>query len=139
MPTNSTARVVIDTNVYVSHFLHIGSTPSQAVLKAEREAELLTSKAILFELAAVLERPKFNKYISRADRESAIRHIAEISAVIDIPYPIRACRDPRDDKFLEVAVHGRADTIVTGDADLLELHPFRGVAILTPAAYLEWK
>ena len=53
--------------------------------------------------------------------------------------PVRACRDPRDDKFLEVAVRGRADAIVTGDADLLALHPFRGIAILTPAKYLERK
>jgi putative PIN family toxin of toxin-antitoxin system len=55
---------------------------------------------------------------------------------VDIPFPIRACRDPRDDKFLEVAVHGRADLIVTGDTDLLALHPFRGISILTPAEYV---
>jgi putative PIN family toxin of toxin-antitoxin system len=57
--------------------------------------------------------------------------------MVDIPFPIRACRDPRDDKFLEVAVHGHADLIVTGDADLLALNPFQGIAILTPAEYLE--
>jgi predicted nucleic acid-binding protein len=51
--------------------------------------------------------------------------------------PIRACRDPRDDKFLEAAVHGHADLILTGDRDLLDLHPFRAIAILTPAAYLD--
>jgi predicted nucleic acid-binding protein len=57
--------------------------------------------------------------------------------LISIPPSIRACRDPRDDKFLEVAVHGRADLILTGDSDLLALHPFQGIAILTPAAFLE--
>jgi putative PIN family toxin of toxin-antitoxin system len=57
--------------------------------------------------------------------------------MVDIPFPIHACRDPRDDKFLEVAVHGHADLIVTGDADLLALNPFQGIAILTPAEYLE--
>jgi predicted nucleic acid-binding protein len=51
--------------------------------------------------------------------------------------PIRACRDPRDDKFLEVAVNGRADAIVTGDQDLLVLNPFQGIPILSPAGYLE--
>ena len=51
--------------------------------------------------------------------------------------PIRACRDPRDDKFLQVAVDGRANLILTGDLDLLALHPFAGVAIVSPAAYLE--
>jgi len=62
-----------------------------------------------------------------------------LATFIQILTPIRACRDPKDDKFLEVAVHGRADAIVTGDADLLALHPFRGIAILTPADYLEMK
>ena len=55
------------------------------------------------------------------------------------PPRIRACRNPRDDKFLELAVHGLADAIVTGDRNLLELNPFRGIAILTPAEYLERK
>jgi prevent-host-death family protein len=50
---------------------------------------------------------------------------------------IRACRDARDDKLLELAVDGRTDLIVTGDLDLLELHPFRGIAILTPNDYLQ--
>ncbi|MEO7271642.1 MAG: putative toxin-antitoxin system toxin component, PIN family, partial [Vicinamibacterales bacterium] len=50
---------------------------------------------------------------------------------------VRACRDPKDDKFLELAVNGGASVIVTGDADLLSLHPFRGIDILPPAAYLE--
>jgi predicted nucleic acid-binding protein len=47
------------------------------------------------------------------------------------------CRDPRDDKFLEAAVNGHADVLVSGDKDLLQLHPFRGIAILTPSDYLE--
>jgi predicted nucleic acid-binding protein len=50
---------------------------------------------------------------------------------------VRACRDPREDKFLEVAVHGRADVIVTGDRDLLDLNPFREIEILTPTEYLK--
>jgi len=46
------------------------------------------------------------------------------------------CRDPKDDKFLELALNGRADAIITGDADLLALHPWREVAIVSPADYL---
>jgi predicted nucleic acid-binding protein len=48
-----------------------------------------------------------------------------------------ACRDPTDDKFLELAVNGRADLIVSGDADLLALDPFRGIPIITPTAYTQ--
>ena len=50
--------------------------------------------------------------------------------------PIRECRDPKDDKFLEVALNGRADVIITGDADLLGMQPWRGIDILAPADYL---
>lgn len=49
---------------------------------------------------------------------------------------VRACRDPKDDKFLSLAVSGGADLILTGDKDLLDLHPFRGIAIVSPQQYL---
>jgi uncharacterized protein len=54
---------------------------------------------------------------------------------VEISPSIHAGRDPKEDRFLELAVDGRADAIVTGDRDLLVLHPFRGIAILTPAGY----
>lgn len=53
-----------------------------------------------------------------------------------ITHAVRACRDPKDDKFLELAVNGRADLIVTGDRDLLDLNPFRDIPIIAPAEYL---
>lgn len=56
--------------------------------------------------------------------------------IIDVLQAIRASRDPKDGTFLEAAVNGRADVIVTGDTDLLELNPFRGITIVTPADYL---
>jgi putative PIN family toxin of toxin-antitoxin system len=89
------------------------------------------------ELRIVLKRPKLARYIQSGLLDPFLRNVWSVAEPITIPSPIRACRDPKDDKFLEVAVHGRADLIVTGDRDLLDLHPFRGIAILTPAAYLE--
>ena len=60
-----------------------------------------------------------------------------LSAVqVEIPGTLRVCRDPDDDKLLEVAVIGRADCLVTGDQDLLILNPFQGIPILTPAGFL---
>ena len=59
--------------------------------------------------------------------------IVEFVPIIQV---VHDCRDPKDDKFLEVALNGRADVIITGDADLLALHPWREIAILTPAEYL---
>jgi len=88
------------------------------------------------ELATVLGRPKFDPYLSITDRQEFIRLFGRIAEMISIVRVVRACRDPRDDKFLEVAVNGRAGLIITGDRDLLELDPFMGIAILSPAAYL---
>lgn len=101
------------------------------------EAELLASEETLAELNAVLMRPKFDRKVDRALRESLFHEYSRQCTMIEILSPIRACRDPRDDKFLEVAVHGRADAIITGDNDLLVLHPFQGIAILSPAEYLQ--
>ena len=56
--------------------------------------------------------------------------------MVNITEHIAACRDPKDDKFLELAVSGRADLIVSGDQDMLALNPFRGIPIVTPAAFV---
>jgi len=133
------ARLVIDTNVFVSRALYENSIGSKAVAKAVREAVILASRATLAELEEVLARQRFDKIVSRSYRFGIFRQILTYSTLIDSPPPIRACRDPKDDKFLELAVHGRADAIVTRDDDLLALHPFRGVEIVTPADYLTRK
>ncbi len=84
-------------------------------------------------------RSKFDRSIELALRQAVIQEYARLCTMVSELLPIRACRDPRDDKFLEVAVHGRADLILTGDADLLALHPFRRIAIITPAEFLDRK
>jgi putative PIN family toxin of toxin-antitoxin system len=130
-------RIVIDTNVYVSRLLRETSIPGRAVGRAWREAITLVSYATLEELRAVLRRQKLARYFQPAKLDPFLAQVWELALHIPNPPPILACRDPRDNKFLEVAVHGRADLIVTGDRDLLAIHPFRGIAILTPAKYLE--
>ena len=57
--------------------------------------------------------------------------------LVEITERIAACRDPKDDKFLELAVNGHADVLITGDADLLALNPFRRVPIITPADFVQ--
>ena len=96
----------------------------------------LASSATLEELANVLTRPKFEHYLTSAEAFAFVRLTAETVELVDIHIRIPACRDPADDKFLEAAVNGEADTIVTGDDDLLALDPFDGIPILRPAAFL---
>ena len=133
---NERRGVVLDTSVLVSAALRNGSAPHLALLKARMEATLLASEATLAEFRAVLMRDKFDGAVDRLLREHILREYEQLCTLVPVPAPIRACRDPRDDKFLEVAVHGRADLIVSGDLDLLALHPFHDVAIVTPAEYL---
>ena len=132
---NELERLVLDTNVLVSAALSPESTPYRALFKARMEGVFLASEETLAEFHAVLLREKFDPYIERRLREEIFEEYARNCLLVEIARPIRICRDPRDDKFIEVAVHGRADAIVTGDADLLALHPFRGIQILTPADY----
>jgi len=129
-------RIVVDSNALISRLLLPGSTPGRAVRKAVDAGQLLISEATLEELAEVLSRPKFDRYISIQDRQEFIRLLGRVAELVPITYTIRACRDPKDDKILELAVNGNAELIVTGDRDLLVLHPFHGVQILSPAAYL---
>jgi putative PIN family toxin of toxin-antitoxin system len=137
MPLPLRPRIVIDTNIFVSQVLNFSSKPSLAVLKAEQTAEILIFKSIFDEIAQVFRRRKLERYITAAVREAAIERIRSIATWVEPSLHLHVCRDPRDDKFLEVAVHGRADPILTGDADLLALHPFQGIAILTPADFLQ--
>ena len=88
------------------------------------------------ELAEVVGRAKFDPYLPIADRQEFVRLLGRIVEMVAIVRVVRACRDPRDDKFLEVALNGRADFMITGDRDLLALDPFMDIAILRPAAYL---
>ncbi len=130
-------RIVFDTNVLISGALSTTSTPARALEAAITSGDLLASTATLRELTEKLLSVKFDAYVSRDKREALLLRLAPLVDIVAVVQTFHASRDPKDDKFLDVAVNGRADVIVTGDGDLLALHPFRGIAILTPAAYLD--
>jgi putative PIN family toxin of toxin-antitoxin system len=130
-------RIVVDSNALISRLLLPDSVAGRAVRKAVEQGQLLVSEASMLELADVLSRPKFDRYLSLEDRQQFLRLLGGIVELVPIVVTIHACRDPKDDKFLDIAVNGGATLILTGDKDLLALHPFRGIAIMTPAQYLE--
>jgi putative PIN family toxin of toxin-antitoxin system len=96
---------------------------------------LLRSAAAEDEILRVLERPHIAAVLARSFRAGLTTLLAG-AELVDITEQIAACRDPKDDKFLELAVNGRADLLVSGDQDLLALNPFKGIPILTPAAFV---
>jgi uncharacterized protein len=129
-------RVVIDTNVFISRLLLPDSVPGRAARLAIDSGIVLVSEDSLKELADVLGRPKLDAYLALKTRQQFFLEFEEIAELVPIVQRIRACRDPKDDKFLELAVNGRAELILTGDRDLLALHPFSGITIQSPADYL---
>lgn len=130
-------RYVLDANVVVSALLFKDSVPGRAFEHARRHGTILVSDASLSELRSVLGRAKFDRYLTRTDRDGFLLALMQECELVGIDEVVRACRDPKDDHVLEVAVNGRATTIVTGDEDLLELSPFRGVEIVTPRHLIE--
>ena len=133
---NETLRGVFDNNVLVSAALLAG-VPRKAFDKLLDNGTVLVSVPVLLELADVLNRPKFNKYVTHDERMRFMVSFLKVAEMIEVRETIKVCRDPKDDKLLELAVSGNADFLVTGDKDWLVLNPFRGVEIITPREFLE--
>jgi putative PIN family toxin of toxin-antitoxin system len=129
-------RVVSDTTVLISAALVDESVSARARNHAVRYGQLIATEQTFAELTGRLLAPKFDRYVSRPTREILLRRLQPIVEIVPVIQVVRVCRDPRDDMFLEAAVNGRADVLITGDKDLLALRPYSGIEILTPAEYL---
>lgn len=132
-------QAVFDTNVLVSALLWHG--PPHALLEEVRNGSiaLISSPALLAELADVIGRVKFEAILTRANtsREQALAQVRQLAEVVDPPpLPRPVCRGPDDDAVLALALAAKADWIVSGDDDLLLLQTYEGIAIITPAQAL---
>lgn len=127
-------RAVLDTNIFVSALL--GKGPPARLYEAFEQGSfwLVSSKELIAELAEVLLRPELA--ISPADIKTAFRLLRRRALIIRPKHHVNICRDPSDNLVLECALSGNADWIVTGDKDLLVLHPFRGIGIISPTSFL---
>ncbi len=130
------SRFVFDTNVLASAALRRHSIPRQALDHALERGVVLVSEATVREFQEVLFRPQFDKYVTEQTRLLFLTTFLSQAEVVDITEQVTVCHDLRDNKFLEVAVNGNATCIVSGDEDLLVLHPFRTVPIVTPRTFL---
>lgn len=132
-------RVVFDTNVVVSALLTKQSVARDSLDKARRLGEILLSLEVIEELYDVLGRPTLDRYIDEEDRIRFLNLLVKEATLVKVTKRVQECRDPKDDKFLELAVNGRADFIVSGDQDLQVLNPFRKIFILSPREFLDAK
>lgn len=132
-------RAVVDTNILVRALIRPQGTVGPVLLRLRNgDYTLLYSQSTLEELIDVLNRPRIKgKYgLSTQDIRTVLALILLRGEEVVTTTHIDACRDPKDNKFLEVAVDGGADVIVSGDEDLLVLHPFSRVPILQPVEFL---
>ena len=133
----SDPRYVLDTSVLVSAVLLPQSIPRQAVDRAFAQGIVLASAATIAEVDEVLHRHKFDRYLNEEDRLLFLVAFIRKVTLVDVNEHRAICRDAKDNKFLELAVSGSANCIVSGDSDLLILNPFRGIAIITPHEFVK--
>ncbi|OGS94673.1 MAG: putative toxin-antitoxin system toxin component, PIN family [Gallionellales bacterium RIFCSPLOWO2_12_FULL_57_18] len=129
-------RAVIDTNVLLSGLLWHGAPHELLEQVRNGELTLISSPALLSELADVISRPKFDVILVRSNT-SRIRMLNELHRLVEVieppPLPHPVCRDADDDAVLAAAIAGQADLIVSGDDDLLSLKIHQDIPIVTPA------
>ncbi|MDP2903652.1 MAG: putative toxin-antitoxin system toxin component, PIN family [Methylovulum sp.] len=132
---NYVKRVVIDTGTLISAAIRVRSIPSLAYQKALQDYEICVSEKTFFELATVLMREKFDKYLNREERACFITDYKNISVVYDVTYTVKDCRDPNDNMFLELALSAKADLIISSDPDLYTMNPYQNIAIVQPSVF----
>ena len=130
-------RFVLDTNVVISAALLKRSVSRRAFDKALTTGRLLVSVETIDELNRVLGRADFARYVTEDERMKFLAALLGEARLVESTVHVSECRDPQDNKFLELALSGNAACIVSGDRDLLVLHPFRGIPIITPRMFLE--
>lgn len=127
---------IFDTNTLLSALFNQHSKPGLALTIARLSGTLLISDEVAAEYLDVFSREKFNKWLSLDIRLNFIENIITYALPIQITENVVACRDPKDDKYLSLAIASQADCVITGDNDLLILNPFENIPILNPSDFL---
>jgi uncharacterized protein len=131
-------RVVIDTNLWISFLLTKDFSKLDRLLSTDQTIFLI-SQELLEEIVEVAERPKFRKYFELPELTALLVNLKQKAEWVQVKSQVTVCRDEKDNFLLSLAVDGAATHILTGDEDLLVLHPFGEVQIQTIAFYLSAK
>ena len=131
-------RVVVDCNVLISAALSKNGTAAQVIKLVENFHHLILSEKTLREFSDTILKTKFNTYFRPIDIRFAIIPRYSNKCELIVPFHrVRICRDPKDDMYLELALSGKADCIVSGDPDLQILNPFENIPIISPKEFLD--
>lgn len=129
-------RIVIDTNILVSFAIRPNRNFEQLFDYIAEHGVTLISEATITELFSVLRRDKFRKYISQNDATDYVEWYTGVSELVPVVKNVKACRDPKDDKFLSLAVAGKANCIIAGDYDLLDMVVYEDIPIYRAVEFM---
>ena len=131
-------RVIIDSNIWIS-FLLTGDFLKFNEIIADNDLVIILSQELVDEFIEVTQRNKFKKYFDLDDVENLLLKIKTRAVIVQVNSKVIACRDPKDDFLLSLAVDGEATHLITGDKDLLVLKKYGKTKILTATEYLSNK
>lgn len=133
---NKVSRIILDTNLWISFLITKDLTKLDEIVLS-RKCIFLFSQELLEEFLAVTQRPKFKRYFSSLDIENLLEIIDDYAEFINVKSSVEACRDPKDNFLLSLSIDGKADYLLTGDKDLLDLKSFGKTKITTISEFLQ--
>lgn len=130
-------KFICDTNMLLSSLISKKSPPYQTVSYVIENGFLVFSVETFAELTEVINREKFDKYLSQQTRQTFIQKLRDNSLIYQVHQKLEICRDIKDNKFLDVAIVSNSNCLITGDDDLLSLEYIGNTLILTPRAFID--
>ena len=133
---SSISRIIIDTNLWISFLITKDFSKLDEVLFSNKGV-LIFSQELLDEFLTVVKRPKFRRFFSQTDIEDLLETISEFADFVNVQTNVEVCRNSKDNFLLSLSIDGKADFLLTGDKDLLELGKFEQTAIITITDFLK--
>jgi uncharacterized protein len=128
--------VIPDASLVVAAALKVPGVPRHALLLARDRHTIALSEAVFAEIEQVLRRPKLARALTEDGRLEILELLSAGSVWFEPKVTVHDCRDAKDNKYLELALAAGAALIVSGDSDLLALHPWRNIRIIRPSELL---
>jgi putative PIN family toxin of toxin-antitoxin system len=134
MPSQRPSRVIIDTNLWISFLIGKELQNLKDQITTEK-VRLITTEQLITELKIVTARPKLQKYFDQDKIVELVSFLDIVSEKVKIKNIEQICRDPKDDFLLALSKESKADYLVTGDKDLLEIGRYAKTEILTVSKF----
>ena len=136
MPKSKQLKLIIDTNLWISFIISNKQNLLDPFLFSE-EARLLFSTELFTEIQQTITKPRLKKYFGTNALEEMLSTFEPYIDLIEVESIVTICRDPKDNFLLALAKDGKADYLLTGDKDLLELKKFGKTKIKTITAFID--